>query len=67
VSFRFARGAPELVIELGWTQEKGDVEKKARQYFEDFNNQIRTVIRINLNDMYKEQEDARQKWLSNKC
>jgi Uma2 family endonuclease len=52
---------PELVIEVGWSQTKEDVEKKATKYLEHFNTQIQTVIGINLHNMFEEQNAAREK------
>jgi hypothetical protein len=39
---------PALVIEIGWSQDKHDVENKAKYYLENFNGQIRTVISLNF-------------------
>jgi hypothetical protein len=55
---------PPLVIEIGWSQDKHDVENKAKYYLENFDGQIRTVIGINLRDTYTEQDAVKRKWAS---
>jgi cobyric acid synthase len=57
---------PELVIEVGWSQTKEDVEENATKYLGHFNGQIQTVVGINLHDMFEEQDAVREKWMRNK-
>ena len=53
---------PSLIIEIGWAQKKSHVLEKAHHYFEVSQGDIRTVIHINLNDIYRKQRAAEEKW-----
>lgn len=53
---------PGLVIEVAWNQNKSDLKEKAKHYFECTNGQIRTVVGLNLNDIYVKQQAAEKKW-----
>jgi hypothetical protein len=43
---------PGLVIEVAWSQRKLDLERLAKRYIEGSNGDIRTVVGVNLNDIY---------------
>ena len=57
---------PGLVIEVAWSQEQSDSVKKAERYFRNFQGEVRTVVLFNLNDIYRKQEAAKQKWFRDK-
>ncbi|KAI1734003.1 hypothetical protein F4680DRAFT_439719 [Xylaria scruposa] len=43
---------PGLVVEVGWSQRSDDLEKKCKWYIEKSNGETRTVIGVDLNDLY---------------
>ena len=53
---------PSLMIEVGWAQKKSDVLEKRDYYFEISQGDIRTIVHIDLNDIYKKQKAAEEKW-----
>lgn len=56
---------PGLVMEVAWSS--GDMSKlkeKAKYYFENTDAQIRTVVGIDLSNIYKKQNAAEKRWLA---
>jgi hypothetical protein len=47
---------PGLVIEVVWSQRKLDLPKLACDYIQRSKGEIRTVIGVNLNDIYREKQ-----------
>ncbi|KAI0534280.1 hypothetical protein GGR58DRAFT_483450 [Xylaria digitata] len=43
---------PGLVVEVGWSQKSLDLQKKCKWYIEKSCGEIRTVIGVDLNDLY---------------
>lgn len=50
---------PGLVIEMAWSQPFSDLRRKAERYIKFSNGGIRTVVGINLNDIYKHEDGER--------
>lgn len=48
---------PGLVVEVAWSQRKLELPPLAKNYIQKTNGDIRTVIGLNLNDVYKEGEN----------
>jgi hypothetical protein len=46
---------PSLLIEVARSQEKPELRQKAEHYIRESHGEIRTVIGVNLNDIYKAQ------------
>jgi hypothetical protein len=44
---------PGLVVEVAWSQRKLDLPRLAKRYVEATNGNIRTVVGLNLNDIYR--------------
>ncbi|GAP88744.1 hypothetical protein SAMD00023353_1201630 [Rosellinia necatrix] len=44
---------PGLVVEIGWSQNSSDLRKKCEWYIENSNGEVRTVIGIDLHDLYR--------------
>ncbi|KAI1123470.1 hypothetical protein F5Y10DRAFT_270039 [Nemania abortiva] len=43
---------PALVLEIGWTQTKADLQEKAEVYINSSKGEIRTVVAVNMYGMY---------------
>ena len=57
---------PGLVVEVLWSRDKPNVEKKVKYYFESTHGEVRTVVGFNLNDVYNTQQAAEQRWNNDK-
>ncbi|KAI1421527.1 hypothetical protein F5Y12DRAFT_800851 [Xylaria sp. FL1777] len=44
---------PGLVVEIGWSQKSSDLRKKCEWYIEKSNGEVRTVIGVDLYDLYQ--------------
>jgi hypothetical protein len=44
---------PGLVVEVAWSQRNLDLPRLAKRYIEETNGNIRTVVGLNLNDIYR--------------
>ncbi|KAI0966721.1 hypothetical protein F4678DRAFT_272142 [Xylaria arbuscula] len=44
---------PGLVVEIGWSQKSSDLRKKCEWYIENSNGEVRTVIGVDLYDLYQ--------------
>lgn len=44
---------PGLVVEVGWSQKSSDLHKKCKWYIEKNRGEIRTVIGVDLSDLYE--------------
>ncbi|TGJ78457.1 hypothetical protein E0Z10_g10303 [Xylaria hypoxylon] len=44
---------PGLVVEVGWSQKSPDLHKKCKWYIEKSRGEIRTVIGVDLSDLYR--------------
>ena len=52
---------PTLIIEIGWAQKKLHIIEKMYYYFKISQGDIRTVIYINLNNIYRKQRAVEKK------
>ncbi|KAJ2979412.1 hypothetical protein NUW58_g7209 [Xylaria curta] len=43
---------PGLVVEIGWSQKSSDLRKKCEWYIKNSNGRVRTVIGVDLHDLY---------------
>ncbi|KAI1358840.1 hypothetical protein F5Y08DRAFT_350406 [Xylaria arbuscula] len=44
---------PGLVVEIGWAQKSSDLQKKCKWYIENSKGEVRTVIGVDLSDLYR--------------
>lgn len=57
---------PGLIIEVAWSQDKSELEEKAKYYLESTEGEVRTVICFNLHNIFNEQKAAEKQWARDK-